>query len=482
MPFKDPVARRAYQNARYAAKPRGRPLAKEGESMVVANDMLASANRPINGGVYFLPVDEIVKRQGWKTYKDMLHDDQVKTCLAFKKILIGGRTWELSPGEADTDKKVAKFVEWNLQRIDLPSVIREGLSAIEFGYSLGEIVFERTFYEGNQVVALKKIAHRDPQNIELAIDEHGNVIQAKQCAYYGARKDITLDPKYFWIYSHQKRFGDPYGVSDLRSAYRAWWAKKFIINFWNVFLERMGSPMTKITYPTGSSQELKDTLKRILTNLSSKTEVLVPEGVEIDLIEAQRSGNATYREALGFHNNAIANSLLMASLLGSGGEDNKTRGSDSQSFLHLRILFKMADDVSQALIKSFMDQVVRQVVEDNFDGDVDKLMPRFIWQDYGQFEGMKVADTIRLLHAAGIVDMDQKDVNYARSVLGLPLRMEGDKEDDVRRPPEAPPPGNANAPPPAAGQGNERAKKGSDTTNAQELLAAILLSGVGDAE
>jgi hypothetical protein len=124
----------------------------------------------------------------------------------------------------------------------------------------------------------------------------------------------------------------------------------------------------------------------------------------------------------------------------------------------------MADDISQAVIQTFMDQVVRQLVEDNFDGDVDKLMPRFIWQDYGQFEGMKVADTIRLLHAAGIIDMDQKDVNYARSVLGLPLRMEGDKEDEVRRPPEAPPPGNANVPPPAAGQGNERAKKGSDTT------------------
>ena len=73
---------------------------------------------------------------------------------------------------------------------------------------------------------------------------------------------------------------------------------------------------------------------------------------------------------------------------------------------------------------------------------------------------MEVADTIRLLHAAGILDMNQEDVNYARSVLGLPLRREGEDEDEVIRPPEPPPPASANAPPPAASQGNQRAAKG----------------------
>ncbi len=459
MPFKSPEARRQYQRERYAAaKPMGRPRAIEGEQMVLGRDMLASANRPENGGVYFLPIDDIVQKQGWRTYKEMLNDDQVKACLSFKKILIGGRTWELKPGEGDTSEEVAKFVQWNLQRIDLSQVIRESLSAIEFGYSLGEIVWARDFYEGQQKVIISKIASRDPKDIELKLDSHGNILAAKQTT--GTGKEITLTPERFWIYSHQKRFGDPYGVSDLRAGYRSWWSKKFIVNFWNVFLERMGSPMTKMTYPQGASQELKDTLKTILTNLSSKTEVLVPEGVEIDLIEATRSGNATYREALLYHDNSIARALLMVSLLGTGGEDNSSRGSDSQSFLHLRILFKMADEVSRALICTFMYQVVRQLVEMNFDGDIDKLMPKFIWQDYGQFEGMKVADTIRLLHAAGIIDMDQEDVNYARSILGLPLRQEGDAEDEVVRPQPLPPPASSNEPPPAAGQGNQRAKKG----------------------
>jgi hypothetical protein len=86
----------------------GRPRAIEGEQMVVSNGLMASMTRPAGGGVYFLPVDEIIRRKGWSVYKDMLHDEQVKACLAFKRILIHGRTWELKP--AFTLPEPPKFV------------------------------------------------------------------------------------------------------------------------------------------------------------------------------------------------------------------------------------------------------------------------------------------------------------------------------------------------------------------------------------
>jgi hypothetical protein len=66
-----------------------------------------------------------------------------------------------------------------------------------------------------------------------------------------------------------------------------------------------------------------------------------------------------------------------------------------------------------------MEQVGNPLLELNFEKP---LIPKFIWQDYGQFEGQVVADEIRQLHAAGIIDMDQTDVNYVRSIMGLPLR------------------------------------------------------------
>jgi phage gp29-like protein len=463
---------------KFAAKPMGRPRGIEGEKMVVSNGLMASLTRPGEGGVYFMPIDEIVRRHGWRTYKEMRSDDQVKASLAFKRILVRGRTWEFAPADKKSEqaKKVAQFCTWAMQRVNLDQVFEEALSALEFGFALSEKVFERTTWEGKQVVALKKLAFRDPETIDLQSDTHGNWMGARQKNVVGQVPYIDLGTDKLWLWTYNGRFGNLYGEPDLRAAYRSWWAKKFVINFWNVYLERMGAPMTAMKYPNGASQDLKDTLKEILRGLASKTEILIPEGVQIDLIEAKRAGKAEYGDALAFHNNAIARAILMISLLGTGSEAEATRGSEGQSFLQLRILFKMADEVSKALACSLMEQVIRQLVEFNFDGDVDELMPKFIWQDYGQFEGMKIADTIRLLHAAGILDLDQKDVNYARSVLGLPLRGPDDPEDEVIRPPEPPPPGDANSPPPAADQGNQRAKKGG--AEAKQVSASEVRLGV----
>lgn len=443
----------------------GRPRLIEGEEMVVSNGLMATTIQTGQGGVYFLPSDEIIRRKGWPEYKKMLHDEQIKSCLDFKKVLVVGRTWEMQPGDDSPQaKEIAQFATDCLNEANINDALWETASAFEFGYSLAEIVWGRDPVDAKKypllaatssnAVCLAKLAHRDPQELHLEMDVHGNYTGVRQLSM---GTNIELGPDKTFIFSHNKRFGNLYGESDLRAAYRSWWAKTFIINFWNVYLERMGSPMTLMKYPQGSSDALKDILKGILKKLSTSAEVLVPAGVEVDLIEAKRAGNADYEAALQYHNNSIAKSLLMQSLFGTGGENNKTRGSDSQSFLQLRILFKMANRISLQISAALMCQVIKPLIEFNYGPDA--VMPKFVWQDYGQYEGMKIADEIRQLHVAGLIDADQADVNYVRSVIGLPLREEGD-EDEVLRPPAVPLSGGGAPTPPAAEQGNTRADKG----------------------
>jgi phage gp29-like protein len=440
----------------------GRPRAIEGESMVLGNDLLASMTRVRDGGIYFLPTDEIIRRKGWAVYKEMLNDDQVKACLEFKKILIGGRAFEVAPLDDSAEaKQQAAFVEEAFKRIKVDQALKEALSALEFGFSLAEQVFTRDTWEGTQYVFLSKLAFREPSQIYIKADEHGNVLGAQQYntnAQGIGKNTIDLPKEKIFLFTHNKRFGNNYGVSDLRSAYRPWWAKKFIVQFWNVFLERMGSPMTTMKYPQGASEELKRTLKQIMRGLSSKTEILIPEGVEIALVEATRGGTATYEQALAFHNDSIARAILMSGLLGMNGDAARSSGTNGQSFIQQRLIFKMADGVSQELADALMNQVINPLLALNF---AKVLAPKFIWQDYGQFEGQVVADEIRQLHAAGVIDMDQKDVNYVRSIMGLPIRTAEETPDEVIRPAPTPPPGGgaANAPP-SAPQGNDRAGKG----------------------
>jgi len=443
---------------RFKLKPKtrdraGRPSAIEQEDMVVDGEVVRSFLPMGKGGVEFLPVDTIITRKGWQIYRDMVHDDQVKATLAFKKLLITGRAWEIKPAKDGNAKaeEIAKFVKDNLERINFKRVVGEQLSALQFGFALSEVMYEIR----DSQAWLKDIKARDPETIRIIADRHGNITKFRQESSFG--EHIEIQAEKVWHYAHQSQFQNHYGISDLRSVYKNWWAKKFIINFWNVFLERLGSPMTMMKYPRGASPELKRLLKGILTGLSAKAEILVPDGVEVELIEATRAGQASYADALTYHDNAISRGMLVVALLGMGGNE-VTRGADSQSRLHLRVLFKMGDELAKDLMETFHKQVIMQLVDLNFEHD--DLYPTFLWQEYGEFEGIEVADTIRLLHAAGMIDMDQEDVNYARSILGLPLRKEGDQEDEVVRPQPLPPPADPNKPPPAAGQGNEGADKG----------------------
>lgn len=436
----------------------GRPLAIERQETVIGGEIASSFLPAEKGGIIVQSPDKLLRTKGYTVYRDMRADDQVKLTMAFKKILVHGRSWQIkAASDSESDKDIARFVEHNLKRINFKKTLKEALSACDFGFSIGEINWEVGDYEGNRTLLLKNIKHRDPDRWEARMSRHGDILDWRQTEGHGIGSNpIIMPPNKLWHFAHQGEFSNPYGTSDLRAAYKSWWAKKFIHNFWNVFLERLGSPQTVMHYPQGASDELKNTLKGILNGLSTKTEILIPEGVEIKLVEAMRtSGQATFHDALTYHNNAIARAILMVALFGAGGDDI-SRGADSQSRLHLRTLFKMGDDLAKELMETFHDQVLIQLVDFNFAG-VEKY-PEFVWQDYGEFEGIEVADTIRLLHAAGIVDMDQSDVNYARSILGLPIRGEDDKEDKVNRPPPPPPPGDPNKPPPAAGQGNTQAQ------------------------
>ncbi len=234
------------------------------------------------------------------------------------------------------------------------------------------------------------------------MDSHGNYTGVTQLSL---GQNIQLAPEKTFLFTHNKKFGNLYGDSDLRGAYRSYWAKKFIINFWNVFLERMGSPMTLIKYPQGADQILKDTLKKILTNLGSKTEsAQVPGGRG----RGTDRSEACSGERRLWHGAAIPQQQHRACDLDGDlvrrGRRNRhnSRLRQPELPLQLRILFKMADQISKQLAAELTCQVIKQLVEFNYGPDAEA--PEFVWQDYGQFEGMKIADEIRQLHAAGIID------------------------------------------------------------------------------
>lgn len=406
--------------------------------------------------------DELLTRSGFRIYREMLADDTVKACLAFKKVLIHGRAWEIEPaGGKDANeeqKKQAQFAQDALQAVPFNRIMRETLTALDFGFSVGEIIWEvKEFQEYGLKVVLKDIKHRDPEFVRIDVDMHGNLLGFRQIAGY-VPHDIEIKPEKTIHYAYGGAFGNHYGIPDLRAAYRAWWSKKFITQFWNVFLERFGSPLMMMKYPQGSDQLLKSSLQSILQGLSSRSDILVPSGVEVELIEATRAGTAQYGDALNYCDVGISRAILVPALLGMGVDVK--RGSDSQSRLHLRVLMKVAGDISADLENIYTSRLIQPLVDMNF-ADV-KEFPKFKFRDYGEYEAIEIVDSMINMFNAGMLDADQNDINYMRSILGAPMREEGDEDEVMRAPP--PPTGTSPNDPNATGAGaaknNNRATKG----------------------
>lgn len=430
---------------------KGRPNSKLREILTAVGDTMWSWKRGATGNVQVLPIDDIIKRHGLKEYKRVRVDDQVKAALSFKKILTYGRSFDMDPADdSDEAKEIAEFVTWSLGRINIKSILREALTALDFGFSIGEVLFELVEKDGRTVIGLKDVKFRDPEPFQIVTDQHGNIQKFEQRTVWG--KVIPVSPDKVFHFVHNKEFQNHYGSSDLRSIYKNWWAKKYLINFWNVHLERFGSPMTAIKYPQGASAEMKTSLKAILSGLQSKTEILIPQGVEIDILEGSKTGTGDFKSALEYHDGGIARGILVPALLGFGAPTGP--GGEGQDRLQLRTLFKVTQQLGDDLSFEFMRQVIWQLIDLNFDHK--GLYPKWMWADYGEFEASEIADSIRLLHNAGVIDMDQEDVNYARGVVGLPIRDEDDP-DEVLRP--NPAPQGANMPPPPAEQGNARGDK-----------------------
>lgn len=448
----------------------GRPRNIEQEHTVASMGQLVSWPGPFvkvargNDRFELIVPDELLTRYGFRIYREMLADDTVKACLAFKKLLVHGRAWEIEPAGGkkanEQQKKHAQFVQDVLNEASWNRVMRETLTALDFGFSVGELIWEvREFQEHGLKVVLKDVKHRDPEFVRIDVDMHGNLLGFRQIAGY-IPHDIEIKPEKAIHFAYGGAFGNHYGIPDLRAAYRAWWSKKFITQFWNVFLERFGSPLMMMKYPQGADAALKTALTTILSNLSSRSDILVPEGVAVELVEATRAGTAQYGDALNYCDVGISRAILVPALLGMGVDVK--RGSDSQSRLHLRVLMKVAGDISMDLENIYNKSVVKPLVDMNFAGV--KEFPKFKFRDYGEYEAIEIADSMINMFNAGMLDADQNDINYMRSILGAPMREEGD-EDEVNRPQPTPlgtGPGAAIANKTGAGAGknNNRATKG----------------------
>lgn len=314
--------------------------------------------------------DKLVSAKGLDIFAEMLTDDQVYAISAIKKAIILSPGWTIQPAsDSKRDIAIADFVKWNLVR--MPGTLRNALynvlTAMDYGFSITEKVWtlekEDPKYRG--LIRLKYLKPKSPLNFDFDMDEYGNIQAITQQTTGGTSNPEDIKPEKLIHYAYNSVFGNPYGKSDLRAAYYPWIEKKMIRRFWSIFLERFGSPPVMCKVPRNSTTQEIAKIKRIVRNIQTRTGLMVPDGFEITLLEALRSGHAGFENAIMEKNQAIAHAILMPDLLGfSTGE---RPGSFALGKAHVDIFMYVLEKVSRDMEDDIMgEQIIKPLVDMNF--------------------------------------------------------------------------------------------------------------------
>lgn len=173
----------------------------------------------------------------------------------------------------------------------------------------------------------------------------------------------ALPPRKFLVFAPYGRHEDPYGLPALRSVWWLAYFKRQVLRFWVMFAEKFGSPTTVIKHPLGATEREKAAYRRIVGSIQQETGLVVPEGVELTLLEAQRSGTvSTYSDLVRFCNEEMSKALLGQTL----STEATARGARSLGEVHLQVRQDIVRQDAQALAALINGQLVRWIVDLNF--------------------------------------------------------------------------------------------------------------------
>uniref|UniRef100_A0A7C4PLY3 DUF935 family protein n=1 Tax=Anaerolinea thermolimosa TaxID=229919 RepID=A0A7C4PLY3_9CHLR len=178
----------------------------------------------------------------------MLTDAQVQSALTTKKFGILDADWQVVPdGEDEPSQQAAELVRFALGQLrgSVTRILLNALDALAHGYSVQEINYslcEQDPWRGR--VIWQSIKSKPPRLFRLEIDEYRN-LKSLYLRMPGGQEQ-PLPAEKFVLYAYNSRYESPYGRSDLRSAYKHWWAKQLLLKFWLLSLEKFGAPVRAI--------------------------------------------------------------------------------------------------------------------------------------------------------------------------------------------------------------------------------------------
>lgn len=389
---------------------------------------------------YFNPYnpDDLVQKKGYEVFEKMQHDEQVKVAFELKKRIILSKGWDIIPAKEDENLSIeqAEFIGYVLEDgydglFDM--ALEEILSAMQYGFSVTEKLY-KIIPKGEYAnkIGLKTLKTRPPHSIEFHLDKKGNILKdgLQQWQPDGV---VSLPQDKFIVYSYRPKFGNPYGQSDFRDAYRSWFVKDKLIRFEAIYLERHGNPLITAQYVRGVAPDTQDDILTILKNLQAKTVARIPADVEITMHEVKKNGEKAFELAISSHNTYITRAFLLPELLGFTDRNTGSLALGKEQF---NLFFITVESWQKQIEDLVNERLIKDLIDFNY-SNVSEY-PKIKFKPLSESDKSKLYEIWLKALKEGAVKAIEEDEKFLREELGFPIRTKDSKPVNEPLEPETP--------------------------------------------
>jgi hypothetical protein len=293
-------------------------------------------------------------------YQRVLDDDKVFSAFQQRRMAVLARPWIVDAGAEDAlSKRAAEHLKKTLDATNWDDASDKMLYTRWFGYGVGELVYK---LDDEQLVGLEKIVV--PDRRWFAFNNAGELRMRTPQVYEG----VPVPERKFWV---AKAGGHhdflPYGMGLAHWCYWPVWFKNNGINFWSLFLEKFGMPTALGKFPQAASDEDRARLLDALKAISTDSSIIIPDGMEAELLEAARSGSgaSSYGEFITEMNEALSRVILGQTMTSQAGPAGL---GSNQAGVHKDVRDEIVTADSDMLCESFNQGPARWLTEWNFPG------------------------------------------------------------------------------------------------------------------
>lgn len=258
------------------------------------------------------PEDTIILTKGsgqYTIYREVLRDEQVRSCFQQRRLALIHKKWEIFPGEEDNAQAqaAADALTLNLQNIPWDHIADKMLYGLHFGYSVGRLLWNEFGdqswakdlwgFHDVKVHDLKNYGFGGKGELFLVNKKHpkGLLLQTYHDvrSINGNAPGEDKAPSEFWVFNvGGDNDDDPYGTGLAYSLYWHVFYKRQDLRFWLRFLEKFATPTHQAKADNAHIEDPKhrEKILAVMASMLGDSGVIVPDWLEVTLLESTRTG------------------------------------------------------------------------------------------------------------------------------------------------------------------------------------------------